>query len=254
MLKRSGFPEESELVTCTVTSVQHHSIFVKIDEYGLNGMIHISEVSPGRIRNIRDFVKEGKVVVCKVLKVTQEKGYVDLSLRRVTEMQRRNKLASIKQEQKAEKIIEIAAKSAKMSASELYNKIAEKAVNEYGYEYVHFLFAEAAEGRFDLGKLGLPKELTAELSEMINTRMRPAEVEIKGSLFLKSYAPNGVEIIKNALGKAKDVEITYAGAGKYYMSVKAKDYKAAENIVKAASNSIIEFAAANRCEAEFERE
>ena len=60
LLKKQGFPEESELVLCTVTSVQYHSVFVDIDEYGKSGLIHISEVSPGRIRNIRDFVKEGK--------------------------------------------------------------------------------------------------------------------------------------------------------------------------------------------------
>ena len=67
LYKKQGYPEEEELVLCTVTNVQHHSVFVNIDEYNLSGMIHISEVSPGRIRNIRDYVKEGKVIVCKVL-------------------------------------------------------------------------------------------------------------------------------------------------------------------------------------------
>jgi translation initiation factor 2 subunit 1 len=45
----------------------------KIEEYGKQGLIHISEVSPGRIRNIRDFVKEGKMVVCKVIKIDEGK-------------------------------------------------------------------------------------------------------------------------------------------------------------------------------------
>ena len=105
LLKKQGFPEDSELVLCTVTSVQFHSVFVNIDEYGKGGMIHISEVSPGRIRNIRDFVKEGKKIVCKVLKVNEEKGYIDLSLRRVNEAERRRKIEDIKKEQNAEKII-----------------------------------------------------------------------------------------------------------------------------------------------------
>src|SRR3989338_9154007 len=96
LAKKSGFPEESELVQCTVTSVQSHSVFVMIDEYGINGMIHISEVAPGRIRNIRDFVMEGKTVICKVLRVNAERGHVDLSLRRVSESQKRNKIAAVK--------------------------------------------------------------------------------------------------------------------------------------------------------------
>ncbi|MEK6948847.1 MAG: S1 RNA-binding domain-containing protein, partial [Nanoarchaeota archaeon] len=59
LLQKKGFPQEDELVLCTVTKVEFHSVFVTLDEYGKGGMIHISEVSPGRIRNIRDFVREG---------------------------------------------------------------------------------------------------------------------------------------------------------------------------------------------------
>jgi translation initiation factor 2 subunit 1 len=65
---KTGIPEDSELVLCTVNKVLPNSVFVTLDEYGIDGLIHISEVSPGRIRNIRDFVKEGKKVVCKILK------------------------------------------------------------------------------------------------------------------------------------------------------------------------------------------
>ena len=58
--KRTGLPEESELLLCTVTNIQYSSVFVKIDDFGISGMIHISEIAAGRIRNIRDYVKEGK--------------------------------------------------------------------------------------------------------------------------------------------------------------------------------------------------
>src|SRR3989338_2481000 len=105
LYRRLGFPEDGELVLCTVTKVQSHSVFVRLDEFDKGGMIHISEVSPGRIRNIRDFVKEDKIVVCQVLRVSRERGYIDLSLRRVNDNQKRKKLEEIKQEQKAEKII-----------------------------------------------------------------------------------------------------------------------------------------------------
>jgi translation initiation factor 2 subunit 1 len=74
--KKEGFPEEDELVICTVAEIQYHSIFVTVDEYdNISGMIHISEIAPGRIRNIRDYVKEGKVIVCKVLRINTEKGH-----------------------------------------------------------------------------------------------------------------------------------------------------------------------------------
>ena len=71
--KRQGYPQDSEIVVCKVTKVQFHSVFVNLEEYGKSGMLHISEVSPGRIRNIRDYVVEGKIVVCKVLKIDEKR-------------------------------------------------------------------------------------------------------------------------------------------------------------------------------------
>ena len=63
LYRRSGFPQEHEIVLCTVNKILTHSIFVGLDEYDKQGMLHISEVSPGRIRNLRDFVEEGKKIV-----------------------------------------------------------------------------------------------------------------------------------------------------------------------------------------------
>src|SRR3989338_7972247 len=131
LLKKEGFPEEDELVMCTVTKVQFHSVFVTLDEYDKGGMIHISEVSPGRIRNIRDFVREGKKIVCKVLRVNEEKGHIDLSLRRVTETQKRSKVDELKQEQKAEKILEFVAKDLNMDIKKLYSTINENISKKY---------------------------------------------------------------------------------------------------------------------------
>ena len=110
---KEGYPEEDELVLCTVTNVQYNSVFVRLDDYGKSGLVHISEVSPGRIRNLRDFVKVGKVIVCKILRVNRQKGHIDASLRRVNEAQRRRKTEERKAEQKAENILDALAKQLK---------------------------------------------------------------------------------------------------------------------------------------------
>src|SRR3989344_8840742 len=109
LYRKEGYPEEHELVSCTVTKILPQSVFVNINEYAKQGMIHIAEISPGRIRNLRDFVEEGKMIVCKVLHVDSQRGHIDLSLRRVTESQRREKNDQMKQEMTAEKIVEFLA-------------------------------------------------------------------------------------------------------------------------------------------------
>ena len=79
LYRRLGFPEDGELVLCTVTKVQSHSVFVRLDEFDKGGMIHISEVSPGRIRNIRDFVIEDKIILdLKAKRIVTKEDYYQM--------------------------------------------------------------------------------------------------------------------------------------------------------------------------------
>lgn len=255
--KKESFPEEGELVLCTVTSVQFHSVFADIDEYGKSGMIHISEVSPGRIRNIRDFVKEGKKIVCKVLRINQEKGYIDLSLRRVNESEKRRKIEDVKKEQNAEKIVEIAAEKIGIKTEQLYSEISKNTAEKYSS--LHDFFEQSAKDESLLGNLGIDKKHIKIIEETIRQRIKPSEVEIVGKLKIATYAPNGIDIIKESLKKAEDaangkISINYLGSGLYRFMVKAPDYKEAERLMKNATESAISSVAKNSGIAEFNRE
>ena len=256
LFKKQGFPEEGELVMCTVTNVQYHSVFVELDEYDKAGMIHISEVSPGRIRNIRDFVKEGKKVVCLVLRVNEEKGHIDLSLRRVNEGQKRAKVDEIKKEQMAEKIIEQVAKKMNKDVKDLYKEISEKILTEYDSLYV--CFEEVATSKCMLEKFGLESKLAKDLEEAVKQRVKEVEVKIEGKLKLISYEPDGIGIIKEALKKAKDIGkdkfvVKYLGGGVYSVEVIAKDFKEAEKILKNTTEESLRFIKDKKGEGEFIR-
>ncbi|MFH1400071.1 MAG: S1 RNA-binding domain-containing protein [Nanoarchaeota archaeon] len=231
---KQEFPEEDELVLCTVTNVQYHSVFVKLDEYDKQGMIHISEVSPGRIRNIRDFVVEGKKVVCKVLRINTERGHIDLSLRRVTESQRRQKTASIKQEIKAEKILQSYVEQHKVKLEDIYKAVSEPLFEHY--EYLFQAFEDVVENNVDLGKLGVDKAVAKQLMDLIREKIKPRQVLVKGNLHLQSYEGDGVDTIKAALlaglKVSPSVSIKYLGAAVFYVEVTAKEYKEAEQVLK----------------------
>ncbi|MBU1975678.1 MAG: S1 RNA-binding domain-containing protein [Nanoarchaeota archaeon] len=235
LYQKTGYPEEDEIVLCTVKNVQYHSVFADMDHYGgRTGMIHISEVSPGRIRNIRDFVVEGKKIFCKVLRINEEKGYIDLSLRRVNEAQKRRKNDQIKQEQRAEKILEAFAQQHKLKLQDLYKDVSTPIFVEY--EYIHEVFNEVVENNFDLTKLGIKKDIAEPLTALIKEKIKPKIVEIGGVLIIKTYEEGGVEAIKVALKKAETdkIIIRYKGGGTYSISVKSTDYKDAEKKLKAA--------------------
>lgn len=256
LFRKEGFPEESDLVLCTVTSVQFHSVFVDIDEYGKGGMIHISEIAPGRIRNIRDFVKEGKKIVCKVLRINQEKGYIDLSLRRVNESEKRRKIDEIKRQQNAEKIVEIAASKVGEKTDKLYNEISGK-IKEYNSLYE--CFEAASKDEKVLESLGIDKKYIKILDEIIKQRIKPSEVEIIGKLKITIFAPDGIDVIKDSLKKAQEagkdrISINYLGSGLYRLMVKAPDYKEAEKLMKNATEGAIGHVVRHAGTAEFARD
>jgi len=256
LLRKKGYPEESEFVLCTVTKIQFNSVFVRLDEYDKQGMIHISEISPGRIRNIRDYVREGKVIVCMVLRVNQERGQIDLSLRRVNETQKRMKLSSIKQEQKAEKILEIVAKQNNKDLQGTYALVMSRISDKYARLYD--FFEDIVAGKANAEKAGLDKKLSASLDELVRQRIKLPEVEIEGNLFIQSYEHDGAEIVKNSLRRFAEagegmVSLHYVGAGKYPVKVRAPDYKTAEKIIKKAVDACISYASKHKSQASFER-
>lgn len=237
LFKKSGTPEEGELVICTVTNILPNSVFARMDEYGTTGMIHISEISPGRIRNINDFVRKDKKIVCTVLKYHEERGHIDLSLRRVNNSQKKNKVEYIKQLQKSEKIIQFVADNNKVKTEDLFNEIMKKIEGDYDDPVACFN---------DVVNEGLLLKdydisLSGQLEEIIKQRIKPPEVTIEGELYIESYDGNGVEIIRQAF---KDVDpnkivATYKGGGKYTLSTKAGNYKDAEDVLDPVKDSII---------------
>jgi len=251
--KKQGFPENDEIVICTVKNILPHSVFVDIDEYGREGMVHISEVSPGRIRNLRDFVSEGRKIVCKVLNINKERGYIDLSLRRVNLIQRRKKSDDFKQEMKAEKLLEQVGKSMKLSLENMYKEVGYKILKNY--PSLTECFKEIISSNLKLSKLGIKNNIAEKIESIVLERMKPQMVSIKGILKLLTRESNGIEAIKKILNNlsSKGVAVSYLGAPKYRLSVEDSDYKKAENKLRDAVNSSMELSKKLKAEFEFNR-
>src|SRR3989344_3312796 len=196
--KKQGLPEEGELIIGTVKKILPHSIFVNLDEYqGKEGMIHISEIAPGRIRNIRDFVREGKVIVCKTLRIHTDKDHIDLSLRRVSLSARKKKEEEYKQEQKAEKFIETVMAGEKIDIATFYKKYGESLLEKYG-NLNSFFKAVLADGASAFTGIKIEKPLLDKLVEKIIEKIKPPEVVIEARLRLSSMEVDGVEKIKKS--------------------------------------------------------
>lgn len=69
-----------DIVTVRVTGIEKYGIFVGLDEY-YSGLIHISEISEGFVRNINDYVTLGETISAKVLEVEEDELHVKLSIK-----------------------------------------------------------------------------------------------------------------------------------------------------------------------------
>lgn len=230
------YPQEGDLVIATVTKIQYHSIFCDLDEYEKkSAMIHISEVAPGRIRNISDYLKEGKSVVAKVLRVDAQKGHIDLSIRRVTDAQRKQKASSRKQEKLVSNIIEQLASDIKSTPQELRAKL-EETITEYD---LFDAFRAVVEQETTFTDLGIDESLAQKLTQYVQDRIKPKRVSIKGDFTLQTYASDGIARIRAAFSTLpENVTAAYRGAGVYAVEVGAKEYKAAEKVLQVVREQI----------------
>src|SRR3989344_8305338 len=102
--------EEGDIILCTVERISGTTVFVKIeDSKGREGTIITSEIAPGRIRNIRDYVVPGKKIACKVLRI-DDRNNIYLSLRRVTSKERNEIAEKFEKEKEYQSIIKAVVK------------------------------------------------------------------------------------------------------------------------------------------------
>ena len=244
MSRARGFPEYGELVVCTVKSVKSFGAFVTLDEYeDKEGFIHVRDIATGWVKYIRDYVREGQKTVCKVLGVDSSKGHIDLSLKSVNEHQKREKIQQWKNENKAEKLVEIIAERLSISLDEAYDMFGSQLLEEYGTLYSAFESVVAAPKDFLEEFEG---DWTGVFIEVAEENVTPPFVQIDGILELQSSAPDGVERIRATLFKAQDsaedadVSIHCVGCPKYRIVITADEYKVAEEVMKKVSAAAID--------------
>lgn len=212
--------EEGDIVLCTVDRITGTSVFVNIEGDG-EGSIIFSEIAPGRIRNIRDYVVPKKKIVCKILRISGNQ--INLSLRRVIQKEKKEIMDKFAQEKSYKSILKTILKE---NAEEVIKEII-KIDNLYDF------MEEAKEESKNLEKIA-GKEQTKKILEIIN-KQRQKKAIIQKEFSLKMNNQNGISIIKKILD-VKNAEIRYISAGKYFIRVESKDLKSANTEI----NQILE--------------
>ena len=237
---RQKLPEEGAFVVATVRSIRNFGAVVTLDEYGgREAFIHLSEVATGWVKYIRDYIREGQKIVGRVIHLDHDKGQVDLSLKRINEHQRREKLQAFKNEQRAQKLVGVVAKALKMEVPQAMATFGGPLLERYGSLFNAFETASSDPGRFAAD--GLKGPWVEAFLKVAQENISPPHVEISGVLEVSHPGPTGVEAVREALLAAegaspKAIEIQYVGAPRYRVVVTGSQYKPTEELLKRASD------------------
>jgi len=234
--------EEGQIVLCTVDKILGTTVFVKIQD-NLEGTITTSEISPGRIRNLRDYVIPGKKIVCKILKIHGEKIY--LSLRRVKQNEKKELLDKVSKEKSYKAILKT------VLGSDESKPIIENITQDYSI--IEF-FEIIKENPKILEKYTKKADSEKILKILDSKKEKPKK--IKQIFRLSSSSPEGIKIVKNILKEScKDskCDISYLAAGKYNLSITGQDFKGIKSEVNSTLNSLEKFAKKEHCEFSLEK-
>lgn len=216
--------EERQIVLCTVEKIIGTTVFVKIENNG-EGTITTSEIAPGRIRNLRDYVIPGKKIVCKIIKLDGNK--IHLSLRRVKQNEKKELLDKISKEKSYIAILKT-----------ILAENAEKTIELITKDFPLIDFFEKLNEKPKLLEKYVDKKSADKILKILETKKEKLK-ELKQTFNLSNKSSEGIKIVKNILeesSKNSKCDIRYIAAGKYLLSLKGQDFKE----IKSAINKIIE--------------
>ncbi|KAI0729153.1 eukaryotic translation initiation factor 2 subunit alpha [Fomitopsis betulina] len=267
------YPEVDELVMVQVRQIAEMGAYVKLLEYdNIEGMILLSELSRRRIRSIQKLIRVGRNEVVVVLRVDKEKGYIDLSKRRVspediTKCEERfmksktvasimrhvaSKIPSVpsegadSKEAKEGEEGDVAGASEEERLEQLYEQVGWPLGKKYGHPYDAFKLALTEQDTvFASLSTPVPENVKSILVSTIARRLTPQPIKLRADIELTCYMPAGIDAIKKALragekesNEAVPIKAKLVAPPLYVLTTNATDKFAAVDRLERAIDSI----------------
>lgn len=216
------YPEIDDLVMVNVGSIQEMGAYVTLLEYdNIEGMILLSELSRRRIRSINKLIRVGKNEVVMVLRVDKEKGYIDLSKRRVDPEDILKCEERFSKAKSVHGVLRQVAQQMKVNVKVLYESVAwplskkyplvnnytneEEKKKEYMNCYDVFKMGITDSTVFD--ELKIDEETKSQLVVHIKKRLTPQPIKIRSDIEVTCFTYEGIEAIRHALRMAQNVTL-----------------------------------------------
>ena len=199
-------PEVEDVVLVQVKSLSDIGAYVTLLEYGnVEGMIQISEMSNRRIRSISKLTRAGNIEVCLVLRVDADRGYIDLSKRRVVA---EDGLKAKEQFARAKTVHGIMRHVSTITGhplSEVCTLVSWPLYKEHGpvgtYELLRRMVNENSTALLDEAKI--PADILSAVLLAASRKLTPHEVRVRAIFDCTCFTTSGVMAIREALVAVK---------------------------------------------------
>ncbi|SHM21700.1 S1 RNA binding domain protein [Caldanaerovirga acetigignens] len=114
-----------QIVEGKVTGITKFGAFVELPE-GVTGLVHISEVAEGYVKDVRDYLNYNDVVKVKVIAISED-GRVSLSIRKTRENAKPRRTNAMSFEEKLAKFL----KESEERQKDLKKYVAKKGTSGY---------------------------------------------------------------------------------------------------------------------------
>ncbi|KKO99357.1 eukaryotic translation initiation factor 2 subunit alpha [Trichoderma harzianum] len=197
------YPEIDSFVMVNVKQIAEMGAYVKLLEYdNIDGMILLSELSRRRIRSIQKLIRVGRNEVVVVLRVDKEKGYIDLSKRRVSPEdivkceERYNKSKMV------HSIMRHVAEKTQTPIESLYESIAWPLNRKYGHAIDAFKLSITNPEVWE--EIQFPNQVVDdELKLYISKRLTPQPTKVRADVEVTCFGYEGIDAVKAALRTAE---------------------------------------------------
>ncbi|EED90205.1 eukaryotic translation initiation factor 2 alpha subunit [Thalassiosira pseudonana CCMP1335] len=202
------YPEIESLVMVNVRTIADMGAYVSLLEYNnIEGLILLSELSRRRIRSINKLIRVGRNEVAMVLRVDKDKGYIDLSKRRVSPEDVAACEDKFNKAKAVHGVLRHLADRRKFYLEDLCERIAWPLYRKYGHAYDAFKIAladEAASGgeaaeNDPFTSLDVPPDVIEELKLYIRRRLAPQPIKIRADVEVSCFTYDGIDAIRDAL-------------------------------------------------------
>ncbi|KAF4632284.1 hypothetical protein G7Y89_g5847 [Cudoniella acicularis] len=197
------YPEIDSFVMVNVKQIAEMGAYVKLLEYdNIDGMILLSELSRRRIRSIQKLIRVGRNEVVVVLRVDKEKGYIDLSKRRVSPEdivkceERYNKSKMV------HSIMRHVAEKTSHPIEDLYERIGWPLNKKYGHAVDAFKLSITNPDVWQ--DIAFPNDVVSEeLKSYIGKRLTPQPTKVRADVEVTCFGYEGIDAVKTALRTAE---------------------------------------------------